>query len=109
MQRTSHRVGRPGAAILDRAALRMRIIEEHHLQQAIAREDAMRSTDPELWRKVEAARVTRNLDLAELNRKLRSAGCRPVTLEPSLRQKLKKLRRMQALNRAELAIATRSR
>ena len=110
MRRTSNRaVGTNVAPTLDRSALRMRIIEEHHLQKAIASEDALRGTHPELWRKMEAARVTRNLELAELNRTLRSAGCRPVALEPSLRQKMKKLHRMQSPNRAELAIAAKSR
>ena len=110
MRRTSGKAAGPDVApTLDRSALRTRIIEEHHLQQAVAREDALRSARPELWRQVDAARVARNLALVELNRTLRSAECRPVALEPSLQQKMKKLHRMQALNRAELAIATTTR
>ena len=110
MRRTSSRAAKPDVTpTLDRSALRARIIEEHHLQKAVAREDDLRSTRPELWRQVDAERIASNLALTELNRKLRSAGCRPVALEPSLQQKMKKLQRIQDLNRAELASATRSR
>jgi hypothetical protein len=110
MRRTSSTpTKRDAAPILDRSTLRTRIIQEHHLQQSVAQEDALRSTRPDLWRRLDAGRVARNLALAELNRKLRSAGCRPVALEPSLGQKMKKLRRIQALNLAETAIATKRR
>lgn len=110
MRRTSSTSTKPDAAPpVDRSTLRTRIIEEHHLQRSVAQEDALRSTRPDLWRHLDAERVARNLALTELNRKLRSAGCRPVALEPSLMQKVKKLRRIQALNRAALAIATKLR
>lgn len=71
--------------------------------------DTLRSTRPELSRQLDADRVARNLALTELDRKLRSAGCRPVAPEPSPQQKMKKLQRVLAPNRAELASATGSR
>jgi hypothetical protein len=85
------------------------MLEEHHLQQTIAREEALRTEHPDLWRQVDVARIARNQQLAELNTKLRSAGCRPVTMEPSLRQKMRRLQQLQARNNAELAISAKAR
>lgn len=90
-------------ATLDTSMLRTRIIEEHHLQQSIAREELFRQEHPDLWHRAHIARVERNKAQAELNRKLRAAGCDPVMLELSLKQKLKKLQQLQAQNRAEIA------
>ena len=90
-------------AAQDRSALRSRLIEEYYLRRAIAREEAFRRDNPDLWRRAKSARVTRNREQAELNRRLRAAGCRPVTTELSLKQKVKKLQQLEARNRAETA------
>ena len=95
-------------AARDRLDLRDRIIEEHYLRQPIAREEALRRDRPDLWRHAEAGRMARNREQAELNRRLRSVGCRPVATELSLKQKLKKLQQLEARNRAETASAKRS-
>ena len=92
-------------ATIDRSRLRTRIIEEFHLQQSIARDKAFRESHPDLWQRADAARVARNSAQAALNRKLRAAGCEPVLMEPSITQKIKKLRQLQAQNRAEIAAA----
>lgn len=93
----------PLKAMLDKIDLRTRIIEEHHLQQSIARDEAFRREHPELWQRADAARIARNKAQSELNRRLREAGCKPVMTEPSLKQKMKKLQQLQAQNRAETA------
>lgn len=95
-------------AARDRFDLRDRIIEEHYLRQTIAREEALRRDRPDLWRHAEAGRMARNRQQAELNRRLRAAGCRPVRTELSLKQKVKKLQQLEALNRAETASPRRS-
>ncbi len=89
--------------VLDKSSLRSRIIEAHYLQQAIAREEALRQEHPDLWRRAEDARIARNKAQEGLNRALRAAGCHPVETELSLKQKMKKLRQLQARNRAETA------
>ena len=91
--------------ILDKSALRTRIIEVHYLQQAIAREEALRAEHPDLWRRAEDARIARNTAQAGLNRALRAAGCQPVETELSLKEKMKKLRQLDAQNRAEIAMS----
>ena len=93
---------------LDELGLRMRIIEEHHLRREIAGWEAHRREHPESWRRLEAARIARNRAQAELNRKLREAGCRPVSAELSLKQKMKKLQQLEARNRAEVATSRTS-
>jgi hypothetical protein len=93
----------PVNAMLAKIDLRTRIIEEHHLQQSIARDDAFRKEHPDLWQRADEARIARNKAQGELNRKLRAAGCKPVLLEPSLRQRVRKLQQLQAQNRAEIA------
>jgi hypothetical protein len=90
-------------ATLDTSTLRSRIIEVHYLQQAIAREKALRTEHPDLWRRAEDARIARNKSQASLNRVLRAAGCKPVETELSLTQKMKKLQQLEARNRAEIA------
>jgi hypothetical protein len=89
--------------VIDKALLRDRIIEEDHLQQSIARDEVLRNEHPDLWQRADAARLARNKAQDELNRKLRAAGCKPVMIEPSLKQKMKKLQQLQAQNRAETA------
>lgn len=80
----------------------MRIIDAHYLRREIARDETMRRDEPERWRRQEAQRRLRNREKVELNRMLRAAGCRPMDLEPSLAQKMKKLQRLDATNRAEI-------
>jgi hypothetical protein len=93
----------PVKAMLDRLDLRTRIIEEHHLQQSIARDEAFRKEHPDLWQRADSARIARNKAQTDLNRTLRAAGCRPVSMELSLKQKMKKLQQLEAQNRAEIA------
>ena len=93
----------PVEAMLDKSTLRTRIIEEHHLQQSIARDEAFRKEHPDLWHRADEARVARNKAQGELNRKLRAAGCELVMMELSLKQKMRKLQQLKAQNRAEIA------
>jgi hypothetical protein len=79
---------------------RVSIIAEHYLRREIAREEALRR-DARLVAPGGKGRLARNREHAELNRKLRAAGCRPVSSEPSLTQKMKKLQQLEARNRAE--------
>ena len=102
------RANSKATAALDKSALRSRIIEEHYLRREIAREEAFRRENPDLWSRADAARVTRNRSQTELNRRLRAAGCTPVTMELSLKQKMKKLQQLEARNRAETASVKRS-
>jgi hypothetical protein len=95
--------------MLDKLTLRSRIIEVHYLHQAIAREEALRTEHPDLWRRAEEARIARNKAQAGLNRSLRAAGCKPVETELSLRQKMKKLQQLEARNRADIAAFKRAR
>ena len=97
------RTSSPVKATLDKSILRSRIIEEHHLQQSIARDEEFRKEHPDLWNRADSARITRNKAQTDLNRKLRAAGCQPVMMELSLKQKVKKLQQLQAQNRAEIA------
>ena len=92
----------------DRSALRMRIVEEHFLRQEIAREETLRREHPDSWRRADLARITRNRSQTELNQRLRAAGCTPVKMELSLKQKRKKLQQLEARNRAETASVKRS-
>ena len=80
---------------------RRSLIEEHFPRREVARQETLRRDDPDWWRRRESERVARNREQAELNRKLRAAGCRPVASEPSLTQKMKKLQQLEAWNRAE--------
>ena len=102
------RVNSKATATRHKSALRKRIIEEHYLRQAIAREEAFRRENPDLWSRADAARLTRNRSQTELNQKLRAAGCTPVAMELSLKQKMKKLQQLEARNRAETASIKRS-
>jgi len=88
--------------------LRTRIIDEHYLRREISREAALRRDQPDLWRRLEAERTEGNRANSVLNRKLRAAGCEPVESELSLTQKMKKLRLLEARNRAETANVQRS-
>ena len=93
--------------VLDRSSLRSRIIEAHYLQQAIVREQTLRAQHPDLWRRADDARIMRNKSQSGLNRTLRAAGCEPVEMELSLKQKIQKLQQLETRNRAEIAILKR--
>lgn len=84
-------------------SLRWNIIQEDLLRRRIANDETFRKEHPSLWKQREADRVARNREVAALNRRLRSAGLRPVDPEPSLAQRVKKLRRLESTNRAETA------
>ena len=56
--------------------------------------------NPTLWRAIEKDRRVRNQETSALNRRLRAEGLRPVKLEPSLDQCLKKLKRLESRTRA---------
>ncbi len=87
----------------DIAALRARLIEEHDLRETVEWHKEIRARHPELWQEIETARHARNQASEALNQALRSAGCSPVALQLSLQQKIEKLRRLRARNRADLA------
>jgi hypothetical protein len=85
---------------------RWEILEEHSLRRQVARDEALRNENPALWRQLEISRRARNRETAALNRRLRADGLRPVELELSLAQRVKKLRQLEARNKAESAKQT---
>jgi len=89
--------------VLDREVLRRRIIDEHRLREEVTRQEKLRRKSPDVWRWQEAIRIEGNRSNAELNRKLREAGCQPVAPSPSLNQKVKKLQQLESRNRAAIA------
>ena len=106
------RLGRRHAAKLeadDELRLRWNIIQEDLLRREIAADQAVRTKDPELWKRREMARLARNREIAALNQRLRNAGLRPESLRPSLKQRMKKLQRLESINRAETARIRRAR
>jgi hypothetical protein len=78
------------------------LIEEDLLRRRIADDEEFRKEHPDLWKRIEASRVARNRQTAALNRRLRGAGLRPVTLDLSLEQRVKELQKLESMNRAEL-------
>jgi hypothetical protein len=88
---------------LDLAVLRWQIIDADVLRREIASDEKVRREQPAVWRDLEQRRLARNRETIELNRQLRAAGCEPMTLRPSLAQKLKMLQRLEASNLAEIA------
>jgi hypothetical protein len=82
---------------------RMKILEEEYLRRNVAREERLRAENPALWQELDLARQARNQDSAAVNRRLRAEGLRPVALEPSLGQRVKKLQQLEARNKAESA------
>jgi hypothetical protein len=85
----------------------MEIIEKEHLRRDVARESAFREKHPRLWCELEKARKGRNRETAALNRRLRAEGLRPVRLEPSLEQRVKKLQQLDARESARTATRTK--
>jgi hypothetical protein len=102
------RTTQPGAPtardVLREIERRSEILKEHFLRQDVARFDALRRENPTLWREVETGRRARNRDTAALNRRLRAEGLSPVELEPSLAQRVKKLKQIEARERARTAL-----
>lgn len=96
-------------AMLAEMDRRWAIIEEHHLRAEIGRLQALRRDHPEAWRRVEAQRIAGNREQAALNRALRAAGCRPVALQISLAQKVKKLQQLEERSYAKAAVPERPR
>lgn len=88
---------------LARSALRRSIVEEHFLRGDVTRLQTLRRDNPQAWLEMEVQRRANNRKLVDLNRQLRAAGCRTVTLEPSLGVRTKKLQRLIASNIAEIA------
>ena len=84
-------------------ALRRNIIQEDLLRRRIAADESFRKEYPNLWKQREADRLVRNGEVAALNHRLRSAGLRPVSHEPSLAPRIRKLRQLEASNRVETA------
>ena len=83
--------------------LRWNIIQEDLLRREVAADEALRTKDPELWKQKEVARLARNREIAALNQRLRNAGLLPESLRPSLKQRMKKLQRLESSNLAETA------
>ena len=81
----------------------MAIIEEEHLRRDVAQETAFREKYPRSWADLDKARKSRNRETAALNRRLRAEGLRPVRLEPSLEQRVKKLQQLDARESARTA------
>jgi hypothetical protein len=82
---------------------RQSIIDEEHLRRLIARDGALQRDDPAEWEKREKSRLARNRETAAINRRLRAEKLRPIELEPSFEQRVKKLQQLEARNRAGTA------
>jgi hypothetical protein len=82
---------------------RMEILEEEFLRRDVTRDEALRKEDPSLWRQLENGRLARNRETAALNRRLRAEGLQPIEPQLSLAQRVKKLQRLEALNKAKSA------
>lgn len=62
----------------------------------VAREAELKKENPALWRKIEQARLQRNRKTESINKRLRAERLRPMELEPSLDQRVKKLKQLEA-------------
>ena len=81
----------------------MEILQEEFLRRDVAREEALRKENPTLWRQMESARRARNRENAAVNRRLRAEGLPPIEPQLSLAQRVKKLQRLEASNKAKSA------
>jgi len=88
---------------LDEMSRRMEILEEEFLRRDLTRDEALRKQNPSLWRQMESQRRARNRETAVLNRRLRAEGLRPIEPQLSLEQRVKKLQRLEASNKAKSA------
>lgn len=87
----------------DQTSLRSSIFEEETLRRRLAADEQLRETDPAQWQRRESERLARNRDLDVTNQRLRDLGLSAISLEPSLAQRRRKLRVLQARNAAEIA------
>jgi hypothetical protein len=85
---------------------RREILEGYFLRRQVAYDETLRKGNPTLWRQLETGRRARNREKAALNRRLRAEGLRPVELELSSAQRVKKLQQLEARNKAESAKRT---
>jgi hypothetical protein len=81
----------------------MDILQEEFLRRDVARDEALRKENPALWRRLESGRRARNRETAALNRRLRAEGLRPIEPQLSMSQRVKKLQRLEASNKAKSA------
>ena len=79
---------------------RWEILEEERLRSRVAEDTALQRENPARWREIEKVRRVRNRETSALNRRLRAEGLRPMELEPSLEQRVKKLQQLEARTRA---------
>ena len=86
--------------------LRYSILDEERLQRAIASDEELRRTRPDVWQSREAERRAENGEIAATNRRLRALGLEPLRLQPSLAQRRQELQRLQQKNVAEIAAFT---
>jgi hypothetical protein len=100
---TPRRGPRSLAFAFGEADRRSDIMDAEFLRQSIEREEALRKENPSIWRQIDERRRARNRENAALNRPLRAAGLRPVRLQLSLGQMVKKLQRLEARRRTESA------
>jgi hypothetical protein len=105
LEEAKRRLRKAGAisTLMSDSKRRIQIIEEEHLRRDIARHSALREKHPDLWGELEKVRKSRNRETAALNRRLRAEGLRPVRLEPSLEQRVKKLQQLEARESARTA------
>ena len=90
------------SASINRDRLRRDIVEEEQLRRGIARHEALRRSSPELWRAFEQTRAAQNDAIAATNRRLVTLGLKAIALEPSLAQRRRRLKRLEASNMAAL-------
>ena len=106
-KRFGHSTGTRGlAGYISAFWLRRSILEEEGLRSAVARDEELRQSRPDLWRSLEAARRAENRETAATNRRLRALGLEPLRLRLSLAQRRQELRRLEARNMAEIAALT---
>ena len=82
------------------------IVEEERMRRRVADDTALRRENPARWREqLQQTRRAQNRETSALNRRLRAEGLRPMELEPTLEQRVKKLQQLEARNRGGSATA----
>lgn len=87
----------------DEYRLRFSILQEDNLRRSVAHDQQLQQTDPNLWQRLEDLRLARNRELDATNERLRDLGLSAIPLGPSLAQRRRKLRVLEARNAAEIA------
>jgi hypothetical protein len=82
---------------------RLAIIKEEFFRRQVADHSMIQIEQPALWQALEKGRLELNRETALLNRRLRAEGLRPIELEPSLPQRVKKLQQLDARKSARTA------